>query len=575
MDYFTLRRHVCELAETFSEKPIVVRAISMNGRSLALLLKCRGSKWGNLVLNLDNPEQGLRLADKISEIEKNTSIVRTINRVLINSRLISVSMTGNDTNAIFDRVVKLHFVSIDSYFGNRSDFYILCEFTGRIADIFICDSDLKVLDRLSRTSNNLIGAVYSQIDSPLLHNPLTVNSDFLSQIFEAPESQWKEHIGGLSPLFINELVYRAGRNCEDIKEDNQLFSMSSILTTTFRGLTNEVYIDKTSYIYTQKGKFKAISCFRLTSPDFEQIGVFKSVNEAANWLSDNISAPRRINDLKKRCLAVINRKFHRKQDLLQDQKKLLGRYQNFAHYKHVGELLIANLYRIKPRMKSVEIDDWETGQKIKIDLEPNRTPSFQAQKYFNQFKKAQRGVIQVERRIIELTDDISWLHEQRWLTEVAQNEGDLQTDILSTSERDSGKKKKVISNIGRGKIKLRFEPILEIDGCRYYAGRNAKQNHQLTFQFAKKGDYWFHANDVPGSHIILKKAEGEVVEVDIFRGALLAGWLSFSRESSKVAVDYTDVAFVKKIPGGDLGRVNYTNQKTAFIAPQQAASLLT
>ena len=111
--------------------------------------------------------------------------------------------------------------------------------------------------------------------------------------------------------------------------------------------------------------------------------------------------------------------------------------------------------------------------------------------------------------------------------------------------------------------------MVEKDNCRFFVGRNCRQNDILTFQIAKKGDWWFHANDVPGSHVILKKLEGQITEDDIYRGAVLAAWFSFARDSSKVAVDNTDVAFVKKIPGGGPGRVSYTHQKTMFVNPQE------
>ena len=74
--------------------------------------------------------------------------------------------------------------------------------------------------------------------------------------------------------------------------------------------------------------------------------------------------------------------------------------------------------------------------------------------------------------------------------------------------------------------------------------------------------------------MILKKPEGEVTEQDLLRGAVLAAWFSFARESGKVSVDATEVANVKRIPGGMPGRVSYTRQHTIVVDPGQAKSLL-
>ncbi|EKD81087.1 MAG: fibronectin-binding A protein [uncultured bacterium] len=79
---------------------------------------------------------------------------------------------------------------------------------------------------------------------------------------------------------------------------------------------------------------------------------------------------------------------------------------------------------------------------------------------------------------------------------------------------------------------------------------------------------------MPGAHVILRKAEGEVTENDLHRGALLAAWFSFARSSSKVPVDCADVAHVKRIPGGGPGRVSYTHQRTLLVNPSAAETLL-
>ncbi len=172
-----------------------------------------------------------------------------------------------------------------------------------------------------------------------------------------------------------------------------------------------------------------------------------------------------------------------------------------------------------------------------------------------------------------LVDEIRWLREQIWLTETATREADLCLDEPAGDHKKRGKKSP--DTVARGrKFRPDFQPALVIDNCRYFVGRNAKQNDQLTFQLARRGDYWFHANEVPGAHVIAKKAAGEMNETDLVRGASLAAWFSFARESSKVAVDYTDVAHVKRIPGGSPGRVSYTHQKTLLVNPALAGELL-
>ncbi len=69
MDYLTLRKHVSELSHSLAEKPLVARAVDAPGRSFSLRLKFK-ERWGDLVFNLDSPNQGLRLAENCLETEQ-------------------------------------------------------------------------------------------------------------------------------------------------------------------------------------------------------------------------------------------------------------------------------------------------------------------------------------------------------------------------------------------------------------------------------------------------------------------------------------------------------------------------
>ncbi|NCB39260.1 MAG: fibronectin-binding domain-containing protein [Erysipelotrichia bacterium] len=563
MDYLTLRKHVGELSQVLAEKPLVARAADAPGRSFFLHLKYR-DHWGELVISLDNPGQGMRSAKGCVEIEKSTSIVRTLNRLLTNGRLLEISMPGNEKEGRFDRVVKLHFAVVDSFFGRRTDYFMFCEFTGRIADVFICDAELKILDRLSRTSNNLIGATYRLPDSFNLLNPFIADSVALVKVFAAPREEWKNMLGGLSPQIESEIVFRATASSAVLKT----------LPEIFQQFIKEYQSSSETVVYCKNGKFKAMSNCELRHIAAKPDAVFPSVDAAMNWLETDLAEPQRVNILRKHVVDSFNRDLRQKNALLDEQKRLYEKYANACYYQNLGNLLVANLYRVAPGSRSIEIEDWQTSEMVLIELDPTRTPAANAQRYFNLYRKARRGSSEVEKRIETLTGEINWLREQIWLAGNATTEADLPIDEKLDHNKKNAKKQRDDSAKGRKNMLRNINPVLEIDGCRYYAGRNAKQNDLLTFQLARRGDYWFHANDVPGAHVILKKPEGEIEEVDLLRGAQLAALFSFARDSGKVAVDSTEVSFVKRIPGGAMGRVSYTHQKTILVDPADARHLL-
>ncbi|HEK9550895.1 TPA: DUF814 domain-containing protein, partial [Streptococcus equi subsp. equi] len=97
-------------------------------------------------------------------------------------------------------------------------------------------------------------------------------------------------------------------------------------------------------------------------------------------------------------------------------------------------------------------------------------------------------------------------------------------------------------------------------------GRNNLQNEELTFKMAKKGELWFHAKDIPGSHVIIKDnlSPSDEVKTD---AAELAAYYSKARLSNLVQVDMIEAKKLHKPSGAKPGFVTYTGQKTLRVTP--------
>ncbi|MDE6585025.1 MAG: NFACT RNA binding domain-containing protein [Anaeroplasmataceae bacterium] len=102
-----------------------------------------------------------------------------------------------------------------------------------------------------------------------------------------------------------------------------------------------------------------------------------------------------------------------------------------------------------------------------------------------------------------------------------------------------------------------------VDGIEIYVGKNNLQNEYLTHKLAKSNTYWFHIQNGTGSHVIVNT--NELNEILIRTAAMLAAAYSSYKDSSSIAVDYTQVRNIKKIPGKRACFVSYTNQKTIYI----------
>ena len=424
--------------------------------------------------------------------------------------------------------------------------------------MFLCNSDFKILDRISRTSNNLVGDSYRLPDSYRLLNPNNIEDKDLFDVFSAPKNEWINKIGYLSPFMTKEIIFRTAIIGDSIENRIKIFK--------------EIIKENSNldiFLYKVNGKVQTISSYKLNhiiDSDTEKIEElnFKTVNEAMNYVEDNLT-PKRLEQEKTRVISQLNKSLKLKKQLLKEQLELKKQYEDSDKYQNIGNLITANLYRLKSGDKLLEAEDWVTNKIVKIELDPSKTPSANAKKYFNLYKKSKRGIIEVDKRISSLNSDIKWFEEQIWLAENAEIETWLQIDENTKTNRFNKNKENSKKNQSSKNIKIQIKAYLEENNCKYYVGHNAKQNDQITFKLGKKGDIWFHANDVPGAHILLKKIEGDITKENILTGARLAALNSYAKNSSKVAVDYTDVSNVKRIPNGGLGQVSYTNQHTILV----------
>jgi predicted ribosome quality control (RQC) complex YloA/Tae2 family protein len=111
-------------------------------------------------------------------------------------------------------------------------------------------------------------------------------------------------------------------------------------------------------------------------------------------------------------------------------------------------------------------------------------------------------------------------------------------------------------------------------GSRIVVGRSPVENAELTFQVARPDDLWFHAQGVPGAHVILSRDDrGRVPEEDLRAAASLAAFYSKAQAAASAAVDYTLRKHVRKQRAAPPGLVWYTHAKTIVTQPQPIEGL--
>ncbi len=232
-----------------------------------------------------------------------------------------------------------------------------------------------------------------------------------------------------------------------------------------------------------------------------------------------------------------------------------------------GDLLQANIYRIEKGAQFVQVENFydENMSTITIKLDPAKSPSQNAQRYYKDYQRAKTADkmlrVQIEKGKQELeyletvADEINRAESERELSQIR-----LELVGEGYIKPQKGKQKPPAEQGPR-----EFEIS---DGFTLLVGRNNRQNDMLTLKLSAKNDLWFHTKDIPGSHCVIRAEGREITDSAIMDAAQICAWYSKARESSQVPVDFTLVRYVSKPQGSPPGRVIYTDQHTVYVTPK-------
>ncbi len=253
-------------------------------------------------------------------------------------------------------------------------------------------------------------------------------------------------------------------------------------------------------------------------------------------------------------------------------------------YKLYGELLISNIYKFadlnmnSPITEVVLENYYDNNNLIHIPIDQNKSISKNADKYFKKYNKLKNTLEVTKVQKDETTKELSYLESLVYELDNCHNVSEIDEIYSEISENilfnDISKKrfekKSNFTKKKKGKIvdEMLLNYIkLKVDGFDVFIGKNNKQNDYLSMKIANDNDYWFHAKDIHGSHLILR-CNGEMPKIStITKCAQLCAYFSKAKFSSHVPVDYTLAKYVKKPHGSVPGYVIYTNNKTIYVDP--------
>ena len=444
-----------------------------------------------------------------------------------------------------DRIVEIT-VSNKNEIGDHIQATLIIEIMGKHSNILLVDKSshkiLEVIKHLGFSQNSyrtlLPGSTYIAPPSTESLNPFTVKDEKLFEILQTQE---------LTAKNIQSLFQGLGRDTA-----NELESLLvSDKLSTFRNF------------FSQETK----PC--LTETSFSPVPFANRVGEPFDNLSELLDtyyrdkAERdRVKQQASELIRRVENELQKNRHKLKKQEKELLATDNAEEFRQKGELLTTFLHQVPNDQDQVTLDNYYTNQPITIALDKALTPNQNAQRYFKRYQKLKEAVKYLTELIEETKATILYLESvetvlnQAGLEEIAEIRAELiQTGFIRRRQREKIQKRK------------KPEQYLASDGKTIiYVGRNNLQNEELTFKMARKEELWFHAKDIPGSHVVISGNldPSDEVKTD---AAELAAYFSKGRLSNLVQVDMIEVKKLNKPTGGKPGFVTYTGQKTLRVTP--------
>jgi predicted ribosome quality control (RQC) complex YloA/Tae2 family protein len=230
------------------------------------------------------------------------------------------------------------------------------------------------------------------------------------------------------------------------------------------------------------------------------------------------------------------------------------------------------------------VPESDTMQQQADALLSQRQPSRQcidtAQKLYKRARKLRRSVAAItprlelhHQRLAALENSLTFLDQASTIPEIEGLEQEVQGLLGSGSKKAKAQPSRRDRKLGEP---AQPEPlqVQSLGGLAVQVGRNHRQNEWISFKQARRGDLWFHAQELPGSHVVLKASEGMATDEDLQTAADLAAHFSRGRGNSRVPVVMVPIEALQRIPGAAPGTVRHRQAEQLWGEPGRALSLL-
>jgi predicted ribosome quality control (RQC) complex YloA/Tae2 family protein len=309
-------------------------------------------------------------------------------------------------------------------------------------------------------------------------------------------------------------------------------------------------------------------------PDSLYLGVIAETYRLSELKHAAEALARMIGNAVKKERAFLDRKFFNLQEDLADARQA-------ESYRRKGELLKTILHTIESGTEKVVAQDYQTGERVEIPLDPKLSPAANLESLFARYQKELRGARMIQQQLEELETAREELDrfEQR-LEAALQSEPPGLPELESMASHPTLRRlisryapkrkpeKPQLKPAGRKETPTRLQPkrYRTQEGLEIWVGRNDEGNDYLTTRLARGNDLFFHLDGYPGSHVVLR-TEGRLdpSSRSLLDACELAVHFSRMKNAGSADVHVAPIKNVKKPKGAKPGLVYVRGGKTIHL----------
>lgn len=466
---------------------------------------------------------------QIAGVDRDYPFGRILRHSLKGAYLLKAALFG-----VGERLVRLTFGTVNE--GRKQKFHLVFEVMGRHSNLFFLSEAKEILAVLKENSD-------LSTARPLLNG---------SSYSPPPSSNraWPEH----------------GTDFSDLPQAKKSIAFPPYLIEYFHRFPDEFSpfmqaIEAKHYqcVRHEFGTREFYSVVPLTHAAIQEYFTSPSAlllqekqRERSGWMVQRDKLVRRIDEL-------IARERERIVEFTTEKEKR----QNYHDLLKQAELLKAHLY-VPIVENSVHCVDYATNTTMDIPIPPDTTPTEYMNTLFIRARKDRTALFHLAAQIMKREERLATLEQEQYHLRWAQG----MEEVVATREWLLGQKtlpKKGKRNQNKGISRIKR---LEVEGYEVAVGLSSRANDEVTLS-ARPDDWWFHAKDIPGSHVVIRAHNrAEPPENVLFTVAAIAAYYSRASDATKVEVDATRRKYVRKVAGAATGLVYYTHQRNFIISAE-------